>query len=58
MVKTNDPGSPFAGKDVCQGAFSYFNGDIVLPTTHQIYSYHPNKQGQAALGSLFRTTIG
>jgi len=54
-VDTNKPGSPFAGKHLCNGGESDFNGLVAPPNT--AYSFHPSAAGQEDYATMFADAI-
>jgi lysophospholipase L1-like esterase len=52
-VNPNQSGSPFAGKYLCNGSASDFNG-LSNPT---VYSFHPNTDGQQDFKTVFAASI-
>ncbi len=52
-VNTNDSGSPFYNKHLCNGGISDFNG-FTLPKE---YSFHPNQQGQEDYAAVVKTAM-
>jgi hypothetical protein len=56
FVEVNYSGSPFVGHDLCSGDASYFNGIVAPP--NQIYSVHPNINGQNTYAYVFVSVIG
>ncbi len=54
-VPTNYTGSPFAGKHLCNGGDSYFNGLVGWPNLE--HSFHPNADGQEAYKVVFENAI-
>ncbi len=55
FVNVNYDGSPFVGHDLCSGDASYFNGIVAPP--NQVYSVHPNVNGQDAYAYVFTLAI-
>lgn len=55
MVRTNSSGSPFAGKHLCNGSDSYFNGLVSWPNAE--YSLHPNEEGHEAYADIFEEAM-
>jgi len=55
FVEVNYDESPFMSHDLCSGTASYFNGIVAPP--NQVYSVHPNMNGENAYASVFTSAI-
>jgi hypothetical protein len=55
-VSVNDPGSPFAGHEVCSTGDSFFQNLDQLPG-HPAFVFHPNAKGQEAYADILKSYI-
>lgn len=58
FVSATETDSPFAGHEICKtGNTWYFYNVVALPLDKQIYTFHPNAQGQQAYATLIKDYI-